>query len=453
MAQKPVPERPEIPEARKASKPVPSQPVIVGFSQVADAFGGREAAHAAVADAASDAVAPGDEAAFRAVMARALAAMEDAQTTPGVFATPDDQAGSLLQTFLAERAAEEGKVVATQVGTLEAKFDDHDWWGWVHSTGWKFLKSKLGLRHRARFPGLPGPADTRRLPNGARVAILGDWGTGLYGAPRCANSIATDPDGFAAVVHLGDVYYSGSDNEVEQHFLNQWPWLGGDVVNRACNSNHEMYSGGGPYFKRTLPRFGQSSSVFRLETDHWVVAGLDTGYDDHDLRQGQAPWLESVVRELDGRHLVLFSHHQLFSRLDSQGPKLASGLGSLLAGNQVFAWYWGHEHRLALYDQHPTWGLHARCVGHGGYPYFREDRIQGPRQDVGDGQELVRMDATDRSPGVAILDGPNPFIDDHGEKYGPNGYMVIELADDGLHETLHSPEGFKLWENTLVPEL
>ena len=53
--------------------------------------------------------------------------------------------------------------------------------------------------------------------------------------------------------------------------------------------NHEMYSGGHSYFKTFLPKLGlfdadkkiispQSASFFCLETDHWVILGLDTGY-------------------------------------------------------------------------------------------------------------------------------------------------------------------------------
>ena len=32
---------------------------------------------------------------------------------------------------------------------------------------------------------------------------------------------------------------------------------------------------------------------------------------------------------------------------------------------KIFAWYWGHEHRCALYDQHPKWGVFGRCIGNG----------------------------------------------------------------------------------------
>ena len=45
------------------------------------------------------------------------------------------------------------------------------------------------------------------LPEVARAAIVGDWGTGMYGAPAIARAIRDDPDPFAVLMHLGDVYY------------------------------------------------------------------------------------------------------------------------------------------------------------------------------------------------------------------------------------------------------
>jgi hypothetical protein len=113
----------------------------------------------------------------------------------------------------------------------------------------------------------------------------------------------------------------------------------------------------------------------------------------------------------------------------------------------VYAWYWGHEHLLAIYDPHPTWGLLARCVGHGGYPYFRP-RLDGVRSLLKEQHELVRV-ATEHAPTALILDGPNPYLGRLAERYGPNGYMTIELQDDRLHESVRSPQGTPLWETTL----
>ncbi len=46
----------------------------------------------------------------------------------------------------------------------------------------------------------------------------------------------------------------------------------------ALNGNHEMYSGGRPYFNRVLPSFNQEASYFTLYNDYWQIHGLDTAY-------------------------------------------------------------------------------------------------------------------------------------------------------------------------------
>src|SRR5439155_9589200 len=105
---------------------------------------------------------------------------------------------------------------------------------------------------------------------------------------------------YQLLVHLGDVYYAGTQDEVENRFLSLWPRRVG-AINRAANSNHEMYSGGYGYFDQTLRRFGQSSSVFALQNDHWLLVGLDTAYAEHDLAHRQAEWLANLVADSGDR--------------------------------------------------------------------------------------------------------------------------------------------------------
>src|SRR5438105_1211265 len=53
-------------------------------------------------------------------------------------------------------------------------------------------------------------------PN-ARVALIADWGTGTDAAVSLLQSVKQKaPD---IVVHLGDVYYSGTDAECDKFFL------------------------------------------------------------------------------------------------------------------------------------------------------------------------------------------------------------------------------------------
>ena len=94
--------------------------------------------------------------------------------------------------------------------------------------------------------------------------MASDWGTGLYGAPKIAEQMRTI-GGFELLMHLGDVYYSGTEDEVQERFLNVWPTTAGKRT-VAVNSNHEIYSGGFGYYALALPAIGQKSSYSPSKT-------------------------------------------------------------------------------------------------------------------------------------------------------------------------------------------
>jgi hypothetical protein len=354
-----------------------------------------------------------------------------------VLHTAQNPLASMMQTMLVERASQTGNLAATVSGALEAKLDTHDVAGWFRSLfdWWRKLSPA---------PFLPPPAHPDPFPNDARAALMGDWGTGMYGAPRISRTLealpAAERPGY--LLHLGDVYYSGAPKEMTQRFLDLWPAIDG-AVSRGCNGNHEMYSGGIPYFGQVLPTFRQSSSCWAFQNDHWLLVGLDSAYDDHDLHGPQAQWLAGLVKAAEDRKVILFCHHQPFSAFEGQGPKLTSALTRVLATGRVFAWYWGHEHRCALYDAHPQWGLLGRCIGHGGMPYARDG-----------GDTLIRSGwwnapAKSGIPGARVLGGPNPYLGEDAKKYGPNGYAMLEFSGPHLRETMHLPDGTMMAEAEL----
>jgi len=293
-------------------------------------------------------------------------------------------------------------------------------------------------------PWRPPPSQPTWVDNQVRIAVIADWGTGLYGAPECARSIDADSKGYDVYLHLGDVYYSGTRKE-EEAFVRAWPSRARQL-NLALNSNHEMYTGGDGLFNVTLPAFKQQSTCFWLQNDDFALVGLDSGYEEHDLAHDQGQWVERIQEQAQGRRLILFSHHQPFSQLDSiQGRMLQRKLGRLLDGGKIFAWYWGHEHRLAVYDRHPRWGLMGRCIGHGGMPYFRD---QEPGMG-GNEPRLCRVSKRTDVPAAMILDGPNPYIRSNGHRYGPNGYASLEFRGSTLVESFHLPDSTKLWVQEL----
>ncbi len=260
------------------------------------------------------------------------------------------------------------------------------------------------------------------------------------------------------MMHLGDVYYSGTHDEVKTRFLDHWPTTKAKV-HRALNSNHEMYSGGHAYFKDILPAFRQSSSYFALQNRYWTFIGLDVAYLDHAIDDEQVAWLTKILNQAGDRKVVLFSHHQLYSQFESQGLSLLAhgGFDTILRKKRIFAWYWGHEHRCVLFDEpDPQFGLWGRCIGHGGMPESRKRTRNLPRasEKMFERAEWRRAGTREAGglwlPSATVLEGPNPFIPGEEDKFTPHGYAVLALDGPKLTEQVLDPKGNVIYERTLA---
>jgi hypothetical protein len=353
----------------------------------------------------------------------------------GLMITVPDREASLLQSALARDGSSETDLGA---GAREVRFGTGvgggDIFGWLKSL---FDWVDRGQAHAILRPATSVPDP---FPAQARIAMTADWGTGLYGAPKIGEQM-TRMGVFDLLLHLGDVYYSGTREEEQARFLDVWPKAAGRI-SRALNSNHEMYSGGFGYFELALPALGQSASYFAFQNDHWLLVGLDTAYVDHDMDNQQVAWLNAVVRQAGSRKVVLFSHQQLFSRLGDQGPKLHRALRHLLESRAITAWYWGHEHQCVIYDAHPRYGLLGRCLGNGGIPEAREQVVKDAPALTRVGAVCwKRLAATPDSPACIVLDGPNPDIPDDPEKFVPHGFMTLEFDGPTLTEHVYLAHG------------
>lgn len=267
------------------------------------------------------------------------------------------------------------------------------------------------------------------LPTNAKIAVIGDWGTGQDQALAVLTRLAEKaPD---VVIHLGDVYYAGTDNEQQFYFFDNWCKILGLTTdaNRQVTSthpatfsipgNHDMYTGGAPYYKM-IKQLGQQASFFCLRNKDWQFIGLDTGYHDHGLGDPsthlpdrQSDWLADKVNNSNNRKTVLLSHHQLFSNRElftsgARGeapapvnPLLLKDVEPIL--KNINLWLWGHEHAFTAYADDRVKG---RCMGHGAYP------VGIP--ELG-------------TPGNAIKVDPAIALQQHGNKFWDNGYVIIEL--------------------------
>jgi len=265
-----------------------------------------------------------------------------------------------------------------------------------------------------------------KLPDKARVAIVGDWGTGQDAAKLVLRQIADkNPN---VVIHLGDIYYAGTQFEINTYFLKIWQQVLslGDKLDRiptyTLAGNHDMYSGGCPYYQ-LIQQLGQPASYFCLRNANWQFIAIDTGYHDHNpggggagatyLQDTEVTWLTDKVNNGGGRKNVLLSHHQLFTAFDAidgqeVNMRLASQLGPLLP--KLTHWIWGHEHDFVLYDSYMNLARSC-CLGHGAFPVGIDEVVKVPKHaDVplikGDDGNPIRLDTTGGvcNHGYAIID-------------------------------------------------
>jgi predicted phosphodiesterase len=215
----------------------------------------------------------------------------------------------------------------------------------------------------------------------AKIALLADWGTGSPPALDLLTQIRNlEPD---LVLHLGDIYYSGTPWEVENRFLSLCRQTFAERPTRvySLSGNHDMYSGGEGYYE-LVDQMQQQASYFCLRNQDWQFLAMDTGYNDADpfavdssvthLTPTERNWHREKILSAGKRKTVLLSHHQLFTTYDQIGRRavnasLLSDFAGLL--DKVSIWFWGHEHNLALYG--PYQGLErGRCIGCGAIPVF-----------------------------------------------------------------------------------
>ena len=292
-----------------------------------------------------------------------------------------------------------------------------------------------------------------------KISIAGDWGTGTDEARIVAAAMEKSEADFT--IHLGDVYYVGDSNEVRENFLGEktspyapvkWPM--GAKGSFALNGNHEMYADGNGYWKMVLPRMGlkergnsewgagQWASFFCLENKYWRIIALDTGYNSTRFDWGKAPvlqrskwlrkttwfkpgctipetlfaWLKSSVNpDGDKRGLILLSHHGPHSAFEAWYQIPAQQLAKVI--HRPVIWFWGHEHRLAIYEKFSVKeGIEAygRCMGHGGMPVER-----GAAPDILD----CRWLAWDN----------RRYPSDEKVDVGYNGYANLSLNGPALH--------------------
>jgi hypothetical protein len=296
----------------------------------------------------------------------------------------------------------------------------------------------------------------------AKIAIIGDWGTGTATASAVLRQLAAlAPD---VVIHLGDIYYSGTPAECQSYFLGMMN-TALDRTHKAIplytlSGNHDMYCGGLGYYGMLPqlnpppcgPEDAQPASYLALRTSdgRWQLLIMDTGLNDFDpftvsdvvtsLDPGEEAWHLDKIANFPGG-TILLSHHQLFSAFSQIGPaaggvrnplnpKLKASLDRFQAARPIAAWFWGHEHNMCVYQ--PYAGLErGRCIGHGSIPVYDTQSPYAALDGVADAPKLVQIGA---SPGQPLMLGAANGIYAHGfVMLTPNpgdGTMRADYYDD-----------------------
>lgn len=267
------------------------------------------------------------------------------------------------------------------------------------------------------FPGTPNMSipmrSYSRTPDKIKIALIGDWGTGDETAQSIMDHVKElSPD---YIIHLGDVYYSGSPAESIWHLkddlyfnlgeemnnlVNAWPEeYKGNRRSFTLNSNHEMYTGANGYFIDALKasHVGESvfdgqhgKSCFALTFGDWTILGLDSaymgsasdGFMKGKLGDQQAAWIKEMG--LDAEKTIVLSHHTGVEADCKEQNPLWTELNEAL-GADPYAWYWGHVHNgiaynspLKIASESFETNTYARCVGHSALPFGNASTLDIP---------------------------------------------------------------------------
>jgi hypothetical protein len=248
--------------------------------------------------------------------------------------------------------------------------------------GWLSTLSDMLQRSIVPFPDHQtlGINPITAIPDGCTIAVAGDWGTGNASSLKIAKIMAQRKPEIS--IHLGDVYYAGTENEERLNLIGPWPQ--GSLGSYTLNSNHEMYSGGHGLFEVALkaPVFQRQRglSYFALEHARAMIIGVDTAYAGSRMdlyqtgciQESQLPWLKATAMKArsTGKRIILMTHHH---GVDLAGAAQTDYLNSVLAalGGGPDWWFWGHVHAGASFTPKEIDGrpMRARCLGHGGIPY------------------------------------------------------------------------------------
>jgi len=259
-----------------------------------------------------------------------------------------------------------------------------------------YSKGETGIFDLATGKALSNASEGGKAEK-VRVVLLSDWGSGTCESKTLAALVAKALPHMT--IHLADVYYVGTEDEFKTNMLGGPHYKGqeGVAFPKGQHStflmcgNHEIIAGNTGLVLQGYKYSGQKASYAAWQSDHWRIVALDTGYESYKrfingtrdvLAETDAPnpkevvdWLTQTLKLDDAgdkRGIVVLSHHQPYSDFESSYLGAAKQLQKILPEGRTVLWFFGHEHRLALYDKLQLEGtgfyVLPRMVGNGGFP-------------------------------------------------------------------------------------
>jgi hypothetical protein len=237
--------------------------------------------------------------------------------------------------------------------------------------------------------------DGEMVDGAIEVAMFADNGNGMYSSRSICNQIVRS--GLPYAFHLGDIYYGGKQDEIENFFNAPLSPMFDRTELFMITGNHEMYAGG-EWFKKMIRRKAsehphrqrQRAESFRLRGPGFQIIGLDTmfvgwksgrvrlhDYADANLLRLLDGWLSERPNDLT----ILMSTNEAWDKGSKKTTPLYQSLRSTIAG-RVDLWFWGNVHYAALFDMwpfadagNPLRRMVTSCIGHGGYPFYTQKAV------------------------------------------------------------------------------
>jgi len=289
------------------------------------------------------------------------------------------------------------------------------------------------------------------------VALIGDFGSGLYYSRFIAKKIAEfQPH---SVIHLGDVYYAGRAKEFEENFQKPLDPLLTTSQVFTLNANHEMMSGAFAYFnyikyKRTT-RQGwaaqdQEGSYFCIRNENYQLIGIDTAYHENGRHNNEKlqTWLGERLRQgkqaSPKRTNILLSQNEPYRLGQENFTGVYHDLKKFIDAKLIDFWFWGNTHYGALFDKTNKLPFIGSCMGHGGHPIYKKD----VEEDTKKHYDLLKKKKSVAP--IQWVELTPRFPDGIRPEMGNHGFCIMELQNGAVRLTYYDwlgKERFK-WENS-----